>query len=177
MRLTIAVPVGALAGGFLAGRYGLRIVAVGGMLLAAIGFAGLQAWDEQPSELLRTVPLLVGGFGFGLVIAPLSAAVLQRVGEEERATAASWLTLSRVTGMLLGAALLTSSGLGRFYARAGTIDFDSPEFDALILEAEVSTFREVFVVATVAMVVAAALAWWIGRGDRDAEREPWWTIT
>lgn len=177
MRLTIAVPLGALAGGWLAGRYGLRIVALSGMLLAAAGFVGLQAWDEQPSEVLRTLPLLVGGFGFGLVIAPLSAAALQRVGEEERATAASWLTLSRVAGMLIGAALLTSSGLGRFYARAGTIDFDSPEFDALILEAEVTTFREVFVIAAVAMVIAAAVAWWIGRGVPDAEREPWWTIS
>ena len=177
MRLTIAVPVGALAGGWLGGRYGLRIVASAGMLLAAAGFAGLQAWDESPSELLRTVPLLVGGIGFGLVIAPLSAAVLQRVGDEERATAASWLTLSRVTGMLAGAALLTGTGLGRFYARAGTIDFDSPEFDALVLEAEVSTFREVFVAAAIVMVVAAILAWWIGRGDRDGDNEPWWTIT
>jgi len=171
------VPVGALAGGWLGGRYGLRTVAVGGMLLAAVGFVGLQAWDGQPLELLRTVPLLVGGFGFGLVIAPLSAVVLQHVGEEERATAASWLTLSRVVGMLIGAALLTSSGLGRFYVRAGTIDFDSPEFDTLVLEAEVSTFREVFVVAAVAMVVAAAIAWWIGRGERDSDRKQWWMIT
>jgi len=177
MRLTVAVPIGALAGGWLGGRLGLRLVASVGMLLAAVGFLGLQAWDETPSELLRTVPLLIGGLGFGLVIAPLSAAVLQRVDEEERATAASWLTLSRVTGMLAGAALLTSSGLGRFYARAGTIDFDSPEFDALVREAEVSTFREVFLVAAVMMLVGAAIAWWIGRGDRDGVNEPWWTIS
>ena len=177
MRLTVAVPVGALAGGWLGSRLGLRLVGSAGMLLAAAGFAGLQAWDESPSEVLRTVPLLIGGFGFGLVIAPLSAAVLQRVGEEERATAASWLTLSRVTGMLAGAALLTGTGLGRFYARAGTIDFDSPEFEALVLEAEVSTFREVFIAAAVVMVVAAVVAWWIGRGDRDGLNEPWWTIT
>ena len=177
MRLTITVPVGALAGGWLGSRYGLSPIAAAGMLLTAVGFAGMQAWGEVPSQLLRTAPLLVGGFGFGLVIAPLSAAVLQRVAEDERATAASWLTLSRVTGMLVGAALLTSSGLGRFYGRAGTIEFDSPEFDALILEAEVSTFREVFVVAAAVMVVAAVVAWWIGRGDRDGIDEPWWTIT
>ena len=177
MRLTVAVPAGALAGGWLGSRHGLRAIASLGMVLTAVGFAGLQAWGETPSELVRTAPLLVGGFGFGLVIAPLSAAVLQRVREDERASAASWLTLSRVTGMLLGAALLTSSGLGRFYARAGTIDLDSPEFDALIVDAEVSTFREVFVVAAVVMVVAAAVAWWIGRGDRDGTDEPWWTIT
>ncbi|MDA1145069.1 MAG: MFS transporter [Chloroflexi bacterium] len=177
MRLTVAVPIGALAGGWLGGRMGLRTVATAGMLLAAVAFAGLQAWNETVSQTLRTLPLLVGGFGFGLVIAPLSAAVLQQVGEDDRATAASWLTLSRVTGMLAGAALLTSSGLGRFYARAGTIDIGSPEFDALVREAEVSTFREVFIVAGLAMVVAAILAWWIGHGDRDDADEPWWTVT
>ena len=177
MRLTVAVPIGALAGGWLGSRLGLRLVAATGMALAAVGFVGLQAWGEAPSQILRTAPLLIGGFGFGLVIAPLSAAVLQRVGEDERATAASWLTLSRVTGMLVGAALLTSSGLGRFYARAGTIDVDSPGFDTLVLEAEVATFREVFIAAAVMMVVATLVAWWIGRGDRDGIDEPWWTIT
>ena len=177
MRLTVAVPVGALLGGYLASRLGLRLVATTGMLLAAVGFAGLQLWTDDLSELLRTVPLLIGGLGFGLVIAPLSAAVLQGLDESERATAASWLTLARVTGMLIGAALLTSSGLGRFYARAGAIEFDSPEFSQLIVEAEVSTFREVFIAAVALMLVAALVAWFIGRGERDGETEPWWTIT
>jgi len=177
MRLTVAVPVGALAGGYLARRLGLRLVAAAGMLLAAASFAGLQLWTDDLSELLRTVPLLIGGLGFGLVIAPLSAAVLQGLDESERATAASWLTLARVTGMLVGAAMLTSSGLGRFYARAGSIEFGSPEFDRLIVEAEVSTFREVFVAAVAVMLVAAVVAWFIGRGERDGETEPWWTIT
>jgi MFS transporter, DHA2 family, triacylglyceride efflux pump len=177
MRLTVAVPLGALAGGYLASRLGLRLVAVTGMLLSAIGFVGLQLWTDEFGELLRTVPLLIGGLGFGLVIAPLSAAVLQGLDQSERATAASWLTLSRVTGMLIGAALLTSTGLGRFYARAGAIEFDSPEFNALIVEAEVSTFRDVFIAAVVLMLVAAAVVWFIGRGERDGETEPRWTIT
>lgn len=177
MRLTVGVPVGALAGGWIAGRYGLRGPALVGMWLAAASFAGLWAWDRELSEALRTLPLLVGGFGFGLVIAPLSAAVLQRVGEAERATAAAWLTLSRVVGMLLGAAILTSHGLGRFYARAGEIDFDSPEFEALVQSAQVSTFREVFAAVAVVMVVAGVLAWFLGRGKQEAVPEPWWTLT
>ena len=177
LRLTAAVPVGALAGGWLAGRYGLRAPALAGMWLAAAGFAGLQAWDRGLSEPLRTLPQLVAGLGFGLVIAPLSAAVLQRVGDAEHATAAAWLTLSRVVGMLVGAALLTSQGLGRFYARAGSIEFDSPQFDALVRSAQVSTFREVFIAAAVVMAVAGALAWLVGRGEREGAREPWWTVT
>jgi hypothetical protein len=144
------------------------------MLLASACFLGLQAWDRDLSEVLRSVPQIIGGFGFGLVIAPLSAAVLQRVREDERATAASWLTLSRVVGMLLGAALLTSRGLGRFYARAGGIEFGSPEFNALVAEAQVSTFREVFVAAAIVMLVAAALALLLGAARRE-EGESWWS--
>ena len=100
LRFTIAVPAGALAGGWLAGRIGLRATATVGMWLGALGFAGLLAWDRELSEAWRSLPQLAGGFGFGLVIAPLSAAVLAQVREGERATAASWLTLSRVAGML-----------------------------------------------------------------------------
>lgn len=177
MRLTVAVPVGALAGGWLGGRVGLRLTAVVGCLLAATCFLGLQAWDRDLSELLRSGPQVVGGFGFGLVIAPLTAAVLQRVDEDHRAAASAWLTLSRVTGMLVGAALLTSSGLGRFYARAGSISFDSPEFADLVAAAQVETFREVFLAGAVVMLSAAAVAWFIGRGERDAEVEPWWTAS
>ncbi|MEX1023271.1 MAG: MFS transporter, partial [Dehalococcoidia bacterium] len=155
MRLTVAVPLGAFAGGWLGARLGLRATAVVGMTLAAAGFLGLQAWDRDLSEVLRSGPQLLGGFGFGLVIAPLAAAVLQRVDEAYRASASAWLTLARVTGMLVGAALLTSTGLGRFYARAGSVGFDSPDFQRLVAEAQVTTFREVFIAGAIVMLLAA----------------------
>lgn len=182
MRLTVAVPLGAFAGGWLGARLGLRATATLGMLMAAVCFAGLQAWDRDLSEVLRTVPQLLGGFGFGLVIAPVAAAVLERAAPEHRAAASAWLTLSRVTGMLVGAALLTSSGLGRFYARAGSVPFDSPEFEDLVATAQVDTFREVFIAAAVVMALAAVVAWFIGRGSAvDGDEEPrvgrWWTLT
>ena len=178
MRLTVAVPLGALAGGWLGGKLGLRETACLGCLCVAAGFAGLQAWDAELSQTLRTVPQIVGGFGFGLVLAPLGAAVLQRVLEHERATAAAWLTLARIAGMLIGAALLTSHGLGRFYARASVLDFRSPEFAQLVAEAQVTTFREVFIAAGVIMVGAAIIALAIGRGRREhgKERLTWWTV-
>lgn len=177
MRLTAAVPVGALLGGWLGSRLGLRVTASTGMLLTAAGFAGLQAWDASLSEVMRSVPQLVAGLGFGLVIAPLGAAVLQHVPEDARATASAWLTLSRVTGMLVGTTVLTSTGLGRFYARASQVEFSSPDFDRLVLEAQVTTFREVFIAGVVVMLVAALVAWWIGRGDRARSSDPWWTFS
>ncbi|TAJ20301.1 MAG: MFS transporter [Dehalococcoidia bacterium] len=177
MRLTAAVPVGALAGGWLGSRLGLRLTASIGMLLAATGFLGLQAWDTPLSQVLRSGPQVIGGLGFGLVIAPLGAAVLHGVAENSRATVSAWLTLSRVTGMLLGTAVLTSTGLGRFYARASQAEFGSPDFDRLISEAQVVTFREVFVAGVVVMVAAALVSIFIGRGAPDDRDAPWWTAS
>jgi len=173
MRLTIAVPLGALLGGWLGGRVGLRRTSVAGCLLIALGFAGLQSWDEGLTQFMRSVPQLVGGLGFGLVLAPLSAAVLQRVRDEERATAAAWLTLARMAGMLVGAALLTSHGLGRFYARAGALDFGSSEFLELVAEAQVTTFREVFIAAGILMVCAAVVSIGIGKGHPGRPAALW----
>jgi hypothetical protein len=125
------------------------------------------------------LPLIVAGLGFGLVIAPLGAAVLLDVGEGERATASAWLTLSRVTGMLIGTALLTSTGLGRFYGRAGSISFDAPEFNDLIRTAQVVTFHEVFIAGAIILVAAAAVSALLPGRSRDASgtTDPWWTVS
>ena len=176
LRFTAAVPVGALAGGWVTGRIGPRLPAAAGVLLGAACFAGLLPWDEVLPEAWRSTPLIVGGFGFGLLIAPLGVAVLSHVREEERAVAASWLTLARMGGMLVGTGLLTSHGLGRFYARAGAIEFDSPEFAELVTEAQVSTFHEIWVVAALVLVLTAALAWWLGgRAEPGEEAAEWWS--
>lgn len=177
MRLTIAVAPGVLIGGFLATRIGLRTVAVTGMWITVGGFLTVQAWDRDLSEFMRTVPLLLIGFGFGFVIAPLSAAVLQQVGESERATAAAWLTLSRIVGMLVGASLLTTHGLGRFYGRVGGIEFDSEQFEVLVRTAQVSTFREVFIAAAVLMSISGLVAWLVGNGEKGSSSEQWWRLT
>ena len=175
LRFTAAVPAGAIAGGWLAGRSGPRAPALAGLLLGAGGFLGMAAWDASPSEAWRTLPLLAGGFGFGLLIAPASVAVLDRVREEERAAAASWLTLARVAGMLAGAALLASHGLGRFYARAAAIEFGSPDFEALVAQAQLSTFREAWIAAAAAMLLAAVFAWRLGgRADGGGRAASWW---
>ena len=74
----IGIPVGALAGGWLAGRAGGRPVAVAGLAVAAVGFVLMTRWqaDELTRHFgrLREADLVLGlcGLGFGLVIAPLA---------------------------------------------------------------------------------------------------------
>ncbi len=166
MRLTIALPVGALAGGWLASRYGLSAGAVAGLILAGCGFLGMATWSEDPSTIELTLPLLVTGLGFGLVIAPINAAVMNEAAEDERATLASLLTVVRLVGALVGVALLTTRGLSGFYSAAGLIPLDDPGFESQLRDLQVDSFRDTFI-ATAAVCFATLLpALLLGRGRR-----------
>jgi MFS family permease len=146
MRLTVALPIGALAGGWLASRAGLSGGAAAGLVLAGGGFLGMATWSGDPSTLELTLPLLVAGLGFGLVIAPVNAAVMEEAAEEERATLASLLTVVRLVGALVGVALLTTRGLGNFYAEAGLIPLDDPDFQSQVQNLQLDSFSDTFIV-------------------------------
>jgi MFS family permease len=167
MRLTVALPFGALAGGYVATRYGLSAGALSGMTLAGAGFLGMSAWDEDPGAFAFTVPLLVAGLGFGLVIAPINAAVMDEAAEDQRATLASLLTVVRLLGALVGVALLTTRGLSGFYAEAGLIPLDDPRFQDLLQGLQVNAFQETFLVTGAVCFAAVFPALLLGRAQRS----------
>jgi MFS family permease len=156
MRLTVALPFGALAGGYLATRFGLSGGTGAGLILAGAGFLGMATWGEDPSFVQMTLPLLIAGFGFGLIIAPINAAAMEEAAEDQRATLASLLTVVRLLGALVGVALLTTRGLSGFYAEAGLIPLDDPRFETLLRNLQVDAFRETFLV-TAAVCFATLL--------------------
>ena len=123
-RLMLGIPAGALLGGFTAQRLrSYRLVAAGGMLLAAAGFLLLAGWTERSLDAhllglpLRTadVELLLTGLGLGLEIAPVSAAVLDAVGEAQRGAGAAVLIVMRLIGMLVGFSIVAGYGLYEFH--------------------------------------------------------------
>ena len=92
-RLMIGIPIGALLGGFLAQRLrSYRAVAAAGLALAGLGFFSLSGWDQNTlSHNLLGLPLRLAdlqlfsaGLGLGLEIAPVSAALLDVVGDAHR---------------------------------------------------------------------------------------------
>src|ERR1700737_1784103 len=121
-RLMLGIPIGAPLGGFLAQRLrSYRLVAALGLVLAAIGFLMLSGWNEgslRPSLLGPLTradgELFLTGLGLGIEIAPVSAALLDAVGEAERGAGASFLIVMRLIGMLVGFSLVAGFSLWGF---------------------------------------------------------------
>jgi len=122
-RLMLGIPIGALAGGFLAQRMrSYRFVAALGLVLAAVGFLLLSGWNEGSlrPQLLGPLTradgeLFLTGLGLGIEIAPVSAALLDAVGEAERGAGASFLIVMRLIGMLVGFSLVAGFSLWEFH--------------------------------------------------------------
>jgi MFS family permease len=177
----IGIPVGAVVGGFLAGRAGNLTTAAVGLALSAIAFALMAGW--QANELtLRAGPLrqaeltlAVCGLGFGLVIAPLTAAVLSLTRGQSHGLASSLVVLARTMGMLVGLAGLTAFGLYRFHQILGTPVLNDPDLhsrvthlERLVAAAFLQEYREIFLIAVGLCVVAAiVIAFSLAPGRRS----------
>ena len=103
-------------GGRLVDRLGRKLVAVG-LLLVAVGFAGtLVAVRLEPSTgtaWATLVPLLIAGFGSGLVISPNQTLTLSQVPVERAGTAGGLLQ----TGQRIGAAVGIAAVGAAFFSR------------------------------------------------------------
>jgi len=114
-RLTILMCIGAIGGGFLCRFFGCRIPTVAGLLLSAVGFFFLSRWGLDIADPYMTLHLIITGLGFGLVIAPLATVVVDSVMEKYRAIGSSIVVMTRMTGMIIGLAALSTWGMGQFH--------------------------------------------------------------
>jgi len=164
------IPVGALVGGFAAGRVGPRVTATAGLALSTLAFFQMSGWhaDELQQHLgpLRQADIALGacGLGFGLVIAPLTASVLGLTRAQSHGLAASLVVLARTIGMLVGLSALTAFGLYRFHQILGTPVLTDPNLRAridhlarLVSAAFLQEYREIFGIAAALCLTAAIL--------------------
>jgi hypothetical protein len=106
----------------------------------------------------------VCGLGFGVVIAPLTAAVLSLTRGQSHGLATSLVVLARTMGMLVGLSALTAFGLYRFHQILGTPVLTDPTLRArvdhlakLVAAAFLQEYREIFTAAAALCAVAAVV--------------------
>ncbi|GGN41800.1 MFS family permease [Actinoplanes campanulatus] len=189
-RFLVALPVGALLGGVLLARLGERLVTLTGLLTAAFGYVLIAHW---PTDVLAVryagflprpdTDLVVAGFGLGLVIAPLAAAVLRVTPPDRHGVASAAAVVARMVGMLLGVATLTAWGLHRFQTLTAALDTPLPfgvdpaeyqarlaVYEAAVKAALQTEYREIFLVTAGVCVLGALLGLWLSGGPDSGGR-------
>lgn len=175
VRFLAALPVGALAGGYLLRRTPVAVLAATGMSMAAAGFVWMSGWGVHALDSgLATVPLVLSGLGFGLAIAPVNSAVLAATRPAAHGIASALLVVSRMVGMLVGISALTTIGLRRFYAVTASapsipqVCHSQQICDAYVAQlktAGLAQLHTVFLGAAVCATLALVLSVVLLRGD------------
>ncbi|TDD08182.1 MFS transporter [Nonomuraea deserti] len=172
-RFLAALTVGALLGGLLARKAGDRAVAVAGMVLAAAGYWLMSRWplDLASAGLLMDLHLVVAGLGLGLVIAPVSSAVLRVSPAAQHGVASAAVVVARMMGMLIGIAAVSAWGFYRFQSLTAHLDTPLPfgvdavtyqrqlaDYTAKVQAALHVEYTEMFLVTAFICVLGAGVA-------------------
>ncbi|WP_099022200.1 MFS transporter [Mycolicibacterium palauense] len=189
LRFLVALPVGAVLGGWLATRVGDRLVIFAGLLISAGGYWLVSKWGVDVLSArhdlgLFTLPafdtdLALAGFGLGLVIGPLTSAALRVVPPAQHGIASSLVVVARMTGMLVGVAALSAWGLYRFNQILTSLPVEPATGLAARIAAEAARYRlafsmqygEIFAITAIVCVVGALLGLVVA-GRHDHAEEP-----
>lgn len=174
VRFLVGLPVGAFLGGWLTHRIPAGVVTAAGMAASCIGFAWMSQWGlESLRSPLATVPLVLGGLGVGLAMAPVNAALLSATDSAVHGVTSALLIVARTVGKLVGISALTTIGLRRYYAVQGDLpapkdvcpDGSSrcPEFSLILREAGLTQLQTIFLGAAICCVVAGVVALFVFR--------------
>ena len=184
LRMTALIPVGALAGGWLAGRAGCRVTATLGCALTAGGLWLMHLWPVHVTWEQITVAAVVAGLGFGLVIAPISTSALNAVRSTQLGSASALVTVMRMVGMIVGLAALTAWALARFKTLVAPYPPPLPQAGEsaagyaarvtaytarVVVPAAHQVYTDVFAVAALLCVLALVPAWLLWRRARSRE--------
>lgn len=189
LHFLVALPIGALLGGWLATRLGDRAIATAGMLIAAYAYWLVSQWGLDvlsarhhlgPVSLpVFATDLALAGFGLGLVIGPLTSAALRVVPAAQHGIASSLVVVARMTGMLIGVAALSAWGLYRFNQILATLPSAGGDSLAARVAAEAQRYRtafamqygSIFFITTIVCLAGAVIALLIGGRNAQAAEE------
>jgi EmrB/QacA subfamily drug resistance transporter len=129
--LTLAVALGAVAGGLASGLVGQRVTAVVGVGVTIIGLWFATGWGVETDLGRLQRDLAIFGAGFGLTVSPRATAAVEAAGASAYGIASAMLQVTRTIGMSVGLALLTSIGQNRIDELTALIN-DPPRRDVLV---------------------------------------------
>ncbi|AXT86780.1 MFS transporter [Aeromicrobium sp. A1-2] len=169
VRFLVALPIGALLGGWLLRRVPASALTSVAMLMSAVAFWHMSTWDAQSLDnQTETLSLILGGLGFGLAIAPVNAALLAHTADAVHGVTSALLIVARMVGMLLGISALTTIGLRAFYTASDKIPPAATlcngestlcqAYKDAVRDAGITQLHTVFVGAAVCALIAAVLA-------------------
>ena len=177
VRFLIALPIGAVVGGWLLRKFSAALLTPIAMAMSAAAFFHMATWDKNAlNDPYETVSLIVAGLGFGLAIAPVNAVLLEHTADAVHGVASGLLIVARMVGMLIGISALTTIGLRQFYSASAAIPAVTELCDGstkacaayrdAILGAGLAQLHAVFVGAAVCALIAGALAALLLRAKR-----------
>tara|TARA_B100001013_G_scaffold261627_1_gene164272 strand:+ start:247 stop:1794 length:1548 start_codon:yes stop_codon:yes gene_type:complete len=163
MRMTIAIPIGAVIGGWLSKHYDLRIPAVSGLLFCFVALLFMSRWNELIKDPLMSYHLLMAGFGFGLMIAPITTSAINSSSTKNQGSAAGIISSSRFLGMTFGIAALSAWGSQRFQdlllsidlkiTGTGVLGTPPSGFENQLIRAGVNLFHDFFMIGSVLCLI------------------------
>lgn len=159
VKFLVAVPVGALVGGWVLRWVGDGLSAGVGLALAAVGLLVMSGWGHDSlAQACATVTLAVVGFGLGMALAPVNDAALADAPQHAHGTASSLVVVSRMVGMVVGLALLTGVGLHRYYEAVDALPREQQTDAQALLDAALLQVHTVFIGAAGSAALGALLA-------------------
>ncbi|HET6957886.1 MAG TPA: MFS transporter [Vicinamibacterales bacterium] len=193
---TVPMALAAIPGGWLSERLGYRASVIIGLITAIAGFWMMSLWKVEMAAqavaffdrlLQGPVPsdthgtgfmasgLALAGIGIGLTIAPVGAAVINGVGEQDRGMASSLVIILRLIGMSVSMSSMTAYGLRRTTVLGrqmlGSEDaLDLEKTARVALEVVTKITGEIALIALAVTVMALGVAMLLRRGDLSPQR-------
>ena len=169
VRFLVGLPLGAFLGGWWTRWLSAGVVTAVGMAASCTGFVWMSRWGlESLNSPWATVPLVLGGLGVGLAMAPVNAALLSATRDTVHGVASALLVVARTVGKLVGVSALTTIGLRRYYAAEAGLPEPADvcpdgrtrcaQYTLILREAGLVQLHTIFVGAAVCCVVAGLIA-------------------
>ena len=169
MPMAFALMIAAPLGGALTGRVSPRYVIAASTFVAAIGMFLFTSLDARSGPLDIVIPIAIMAFGMGFGMAQRTNIIASAVPDHEVGIASSILALARniagAFGIAFFATILNNSIESHVLsiARETTVQAHNPflykQVAALIImKAQISSFKTVFLIASAVLLVGAILA-------------------